>query len=94
MSETFVDLGVVTAPSGVLVLGMAGWIDHWSKTGDPLSVRALAAAEHGGGHLHEPADGPSGGWSLRCTATPVTRPGICCPTAADPDSGKSDDQVT
>ncbi|WP_254407004.1 hypothetical protein [Streptomyces sp. GMY02] len=25
MSEIFVDLGKVTAPSGVLVLGMAGW---------------------------------------------------------------------
>ncbi|MFF3418461.1 hypothetical protein ACFYW9_27710 [Streptomyces sp. NPDC002698] len=68
MSETFVDLGVVTAPSGVLVLGMAGWIDHWSKTGDPLSMRALAAAEHGGGHLHEPADGPSSGWSCEAVA--------------------------
>ncbi|MFI9830902.1 hypothetical protein ACIHIX_24820 [Streptomyces sp. NPDC051913] len=28
MPETFVDLGSVNAPSGVLVPGMAGWIDH------------------------------------------------------------------
>ncbi|WP_457033716.1 hypothetical protein [Kitasatospora sp. P5_F3] len=71
MSETSVDLGVVTAPSGVLVLGMAGWIDHWSELGDPLSVRALVAAEQGGGHLHEPADGPSRDWSCEAVAVPA-----------------------
>jgi hypothetical protein len=71
MSETSVDLGVVTVPSGVLVLGMAGWIDHWSELGDPLSVRALAAAAHGGSHLHEPADGPSENWTCEAVAVPA-----------------------
>ncbi|MEV6357820.1 hypothetical protein [Streptomyces hydrogenans] len=71
MSETPVDLGVVTAPSGVLVLGMAGWIDQWSEFGDPLSVRALAAAERHGGHLHEPADGPGENWSCEAVAVPA-----------------------
>ncbi|MGV9269550.1 hypothetical protein ACWDRR_33390 [Kitasatospora sp. NPDC003701] len=71
MSETSVDLGVVTAPSGVLVLGMAGSIDQWSETGDPLSVRALAAAGFGGGHFHEPADGPSSDWWCEAVAVPA-----------------------
>ncbi|MFD0374611.1 hypothetical protein [Streptomyces sp. NPDC127112] len=53
MSEFFVDLGKVTAPSGALVLGMAGWIDHWRELGQPLSERARAAAAKGGGHLRE-----------------------------------------
>ncbi|MFF2547138.1 hypothetical protein ACFVUY_31910 [Kitasatospora sp. NPDC058063] len=53
MSETFVDLGFVTAPSGVVVLAMASWIDEWPRVGEPLSVRAAAAAEAGGGHLQE-----------------------------------------
>ncbi|WMX46840.1 hypothetical protein RGF97_21220 [Streptomyces roseicoloratus] len=53
MSENFVDLGKVTAPSGVLVLGMAGWIDHWPELGRPLSVRAKEAAASGGGHLRD-----------------------------------------
>ncbi|MFD4908987.1 hypothetical protein [Kitasatospora purpeofusca] len=71
MTETSVDLGIVTVPSGVLVLGMAGWIDHWSGLGDPLSVRAMAAAKRGGGHLHEPADGPSRNWSCEAVAVPA-----------------------
>ncbi|WP_316526670.1 hypothetical protein [Kitasatospora brasiliensis] len=53
MSETFVDLGFVTAPSGVVVLGMAGWIDYWREVGEPLSVRAGVAAKAGGGYLRE-----------------------------------------
>ncbi|MFE4515625.1 hypothetical protein ACFRMQ_15710 [Kitasatospora sp. NPDC056783] len=53
MSDTFVDLGFVTAPSGVVVLGMATWIDEWPRIGEPLSVRAGAAAKAGGGHLQE-----------------------------------------
>ncbi|MFF2847598.1 hypothetical protein ACFVT5_14935 [Streptomyces sp. NPDC058001] len=53
MSENFVDLGKVNAPSGVLVLGMAGWIDQWRELGQPLSERARAAAATGGGHLRE-----------------------------------------
>ncbi|MEV4562092.1 hypothetical protein AB0K51_34685 [Kitasatospora sp. NPDC049285] len=71
MSEPFVDLGVVTAPSGVLVLGMAGWIDQWSEHGAPLSERALAAGQRGGGHLHEPADGPSEEWFCEAVAVPA-----------------------
>ncbi|GAA1501131.1 hypothetical protein GCM10009760_63720 [Kitasatospora kazusensis] len=71
MSETSVDLGVVTAPSGVLVLGMAGSIDQWPEVGDPLSMRALAAAGFGGGHLHEPADGPGREWWCEAVAVPA-----------------------
>ncbi|MFE1961377.1 hypothetical protein [Streptomyces sp. NPDC059479] len=52
MTETDVDLGAVTAPSGVLVLGMASWIDYWPQVGRPLSERARKAAVSGGGHLH------------------------------------------
>ncbi|MGW2374680.1 hypothetical protein [Kitasatospora sp. NPDC001683] len=51
MSETFVDLGSVTAPSGVLVLGMASWIDYWPEPGQPLAERARTAAAAGGAHL-------------------------------------------
>ncbi|MEU6404168.1 hypothetical protein [Streptomyces sp. NPDC046985] len=53
MSETVVDLGTVNVPSGVLVLGMAGWIDYWRELGQPLSERARTAASSGGGHLRE-----------------------------------------
>ncbi|MGW2988131.1 hypothetical protein [Streptomyces goshikiensis] len=53
MAETGIDLGVVTAPSGVLVLGMASWIDYWPQLGRPLSERARAAASVGGGHVHD-----------------------------------------
>ncbi|MFF8264219.1 hypothetical protein [Streptomyces virginiae] len=53
MAETDIDLGVVTAPSGVLVLGMASWIDYWPQLGRPLSERASAAASVGGGHVHD-----------------------------------------
>lgn len=52
MDETFVDLGSVTVPTGVLVFGMAGGIDHWPSTGARLAPRAKAAAASGGGHLH------------------------------------------
>lgn len=55
MIEDFVDLGVVTAPSGVLVLGMAGSIDYWREIGQPLSARAEPVARSGGGRLR---DGP------------------------------------
>ncbi|MFJ2717608.1 hypothetical protein [Streptomyces sp. NPDC087437] len=65
MTEAMIDVGFVTAPSGVLVLGMAGWIDYWRELGQPLSERARAVAASGGGHLREelceavavPADG-------------------------------------
>ncbi|MEW1893801.1 hypothetical protein [Streptomyces sp. NPDC085659] len=63
MSEIFVDLGKVIAPSGVLVLGMAGWIDQWRELGLPLSERARAAAVKGGGHLRE--------WLCEAVAVPA-----------------------
>lgn len=63
MSETFVDLGNVNAPSGVLVLGMAGWIDQWRELGRPLSERARTAAAAGGGHLRE--------WLCEAVAVPA-----------------------
>jgi len=53
VSESFIELGTVTAPSGVLVLGMAGWIDYWSQTGPALSTLAMSAAAAGGGHLRD-----------------------------------------
>ena len=34
------ELGTITGPSGVLVLGMAGWIDYWPQAGESLSQRA------------------------------------------------------
>ncbi|MEV0690758.1 hypothetical protein [Streptomyces sp. NPDC050388] len=63
MSETFVDLGSVNAPSGALVLGMAGWIDHWRELGQSLSERAKAASSSGGGHLRE--------WLCEAVAVPA-----------------------
>jgi hypothetical protein len=48
-----VELGAVTVPSGVLVLGMAGWIDCWPRIGESLSQRAVVAARHRGGHLRD-----------------------------------------
>ncbi|MGW9028623.1 hypothetical protein ACWGQ5_31665 [Streptomyces sp. NPDC055722] len=50
---TDIALGVVAAPSGVLVLGMASWIDYWPQLGQPLSERARAVASIGGGHVHD-----------------------------------------
>lgn len=43
MTETDVDLGTVTAPSGMLVLGMAGWIDYLPQVSRPLSERSRIA---------------------------------------------------
>ena len=45
------ELGSVTVPSGVLVLGIAGWIDSCPQPGESLSQQAAAAAMCGGGHL-------------------------------------------
>lgn len=53
VGSEFVQIGEVTAPSGLLVLGMAGWIDYWSVIGEPLSWRAAAALESGGGYLRQ-----------------------------------------
>ncbi|MET9655316.1 hypothetical protein ABZZ44_34285 [Streptomyces sp. NPDC006460] len=56
---SFTALGEVTAPSGLLVLGMAGWIDGWSRVGRPLSERAGDLAPTGG-RLTGPDEGGSG----------------------------------
>ncbi|MFF8601257.1 hypothetical protein ACF065_23480 [Streptomyces sp. NPDC015232] len=53
LTETWTGLGEVTAPSGVLVLGMGGGIDDWPRCGPPLSERAREAAADGGGHLRD-----------------------------------------
>jgi hypothetical protein len=47
------ELGTVSVPSGVLVLGMAGWIDYWPQTGESLSQRAAVAARQRGDHLRD-----------------------------------------
>ncbi len=63
VAETDIDLGAVPAPSGVLVLGMASWIDHWTQLGRPLSERAGAAASIGGGHVRD--------WMCEMVAVPA-----------------------
>ncbi|WP_063649533.1 hypothetical protein [Streptomyces sp. CC0208] len=68
MTETGVDLGTVNAPSGMLVLGMAGWIDYWPQVGGPLSERARAAIAGGGGHLHGPEDTEPSAWMCEAIA--------------------------
>lgn len=83
MPETFVDLGNVHAPSGVLVLGMAGGIDQWRQLGRPLSERARAAAAAGGGHLRE--------WLCEAVAVPAAagRPlGVRASTSPSPFDGE------
>ncbi len=83
MSEAFVDLGSVDAPSGVLVLGMAGGIDQWRALGQPLSERARTAAASGGGHLGE--------WVCEAVAVPVAadRPlGVRASTSLSPFDGE------
>ncbi|MBT2445723.1 hypothetical protein J7F03_01195 [Streptomyces sp. ISL-43] len=46
-------IGPVTAPSGVLVLGKAGWIGRRQDGAPPRSESAFAVAATGGGHLHD-----------------------------------------
>ncbi|MBT2443309.1 hypothetical protein J7E93_25080 [Streptomyces sp. ISL-36] len=72
-ADAWVDLGAVTAPSGVLVLCMAGWIDHWPEVGRPLSERAREAATHGGGHLYGPegTDSRPEAWTCEAIAVPA-----------------------
>lgn len=53
MAGTLVELGSVTAPSGVLVFGMAGWIDYWPQAGRGLFERAVTVVADGGGHLRD-----------------------------------------
>ncbi|MGW6687649.1 DUF402 domain-containing protein [Streptomyces sp. NPDC054961] len=64
-------LGSVTAPSGVLLLGTAGWNGHRPDGGPPRSERAVAAAAAGGGHLHDgEADAPAS-WGYEAVAVPA-----------------------
>lgn len=71
MTATGVDLGTVNAPSGMLVLGMAGWIDYWPHVGGPLSERARAAIAVGGGHLHGPDGTEPSAWMCEAIAVPA-----------------------
>lgn len=68
MTDTDVDLGAVTAPSGMLVLGMAGWIDYWPQVGPALSERARAAVASGGAHLHGPDGSKPRAWMCEAIA--------------------------
>ncbi|MCL8014195.1 hypothetical protein [Streptomyces sp. AS02] len=83
MIEHAVDLGVVTAPSGVLVLGMASWIDYWPQLGGgSLSERAGAVASAGGGHVQD--------WLCELVGVPVARDTplpVRATTAASPFDG-------
>ncbi|MEV7264442.1 hypothetical protein AB0N38_12925 [Micromonospora aurantiaca] len=59
-----VELGVVAAPSGVLVLATVGHLDYiWPSVGERLSDRAAAVAATGGGHVQE--------WLFEAVAVPV-----------------------
>jgi hypothetical protein len=84
MIEPVVELGAVTAPSGVLVLGMAGWIDHWPQLGGgALSERALAVASVGGGHVQD--------WLCEMVGVPVASDAplpVRAMTAASPLGGE------
>lgn len=53
VSESLIDVGSVTAPSGLLVFGMAGWMDYWPQTGRGLFERAVSTVAGGGGHLRD-----------------------------------------
>jgi hypothetical protein len=64
VGDDVVDLGAVTAPSGVLVLAMAGQLDYiWAAIGQRLSERAATAAAAGGGHVRE--------WLFEAVAVPA-----------------------
>ncbi|MGA5192043.1 hypothetical protein [Streptomyces exfoliatus] len=64
-------LGSVSAPSGVLVLAMAGVLGCWADNERPLSARGLDAARAGGGHLHLPEGGAPGDWYCEAVAVPA-----------------------
>ena len=104
VGSEFVQIGEVTAPSGMLVLGMAGWIDYWSVIGEPLSRRAAAAIASGGGYLRQfeceaVAVAASADRPLPVSATVSTSPFDNAPTIAtlQIDLGRpwtADDQTT
>ncbi|MEV0122658.1 hypothetical protein AB0I16_14110 [Streptomyces sp. NPDC050703] len=68
MTDSVADLGTLSAPSGMLVLGMAGWIDFWPHAGRPLSERARTVIATGGGHLHSPEEGEPSTWMCEAIA--------------------------
>ncbi|WP_200215449.1 hypothetical protein [Micromonospora coerulea] len=72
-----VALGWVVVPSRTVVLACGGFLDQWAGLGDPLSVRAMRAADTGGAHLQdwlaEAVAVPAGPGALAVTAR--TRPG-------------------
>jgi hypothetical protein len=75
-----VELGTVTVPSGVLVLGMAGWIDYWPQVGQSLSQRATAVVRHRGGHLR---DGLCEAIAARASPGPLTARAATAPSPFD-----------
>ncbi|MGW6420272.1 hypothetical protein [Streptomyces sp. NPDC055055] len=84
-------LGSVTAPSGVLALGMAGAVDCWADSGRPLSARGLDAARAGGGHLHLPEDADPEEWYAEAVVVAAAndRPlPVRAETAASPFDGE------
>ncbi|MGI5175776.1 hypothetical protein ACQEVZ_05520 [Dactylosporangium sp. CA-152071] len=62
-AATVVRLGRVTAPSGTVVLACGSFLDEWAELGEPLSVRAMRAAETGGAHLRD--------WLAEAVAVPA-----------------------
>ncbi|MEU9059681.1 hypothetical protein AB0D13_12630 [Streptomyces sp. NPDC048430] len=77
MIETDVDLGTVADPSGMLVMGMAGWIDYWPQVGRPLSERARSAIAAGGGHLHGREESEPSAWMCEAIASQPPQTGPC-----------------
>ena len=47
MLDDLFDLGTVTAPSGLLVLGIAAWTDYWPQGSDSLPARAKSVGHVG-----------------------------------------------
>ena len=74
------ELGSVTVPSGVLVLGMAGWIDYWPQLGESLSQRAAVAARRRGGHL---SDGPCEAIAVQASSGPLLVRAAASPSPFD-----------
>ena len=89
------ELGSVTVPSGVLVLGMAGWIDDWPQHGESLSQRAAVAARRRGDHLSDglceaiAVRASSGPLPVRATASPSPFDGEPTIAVLDVDLGMS-----
>jgi hypothetical protein len=70
-------LAHLLVPSRAVVLACGGFLDQWRALGEPLSSRAMRAAETGGAHLRdwlaEAVVAPAGPGKLTVTAR--TRPG-------------------